>query len=64
MERMKEEIVPVKGQVWEKKFSGNEEGALVLDVMNIQVKVKQVVKQVRPRDKDLDIFHLEMTKQS
>lgn len=51
MERMKEELVPVKGQVWERKFSGSEGDALVLDVMNIQVEVKQAVNQVDPEIK-------------
>lgn len=60
VERMEEEPVPVKGQVWERKFSGSEEDALVLDVMNIQLEVQQAVQQVRPRDKNLDIFCLEV----
>ena len=33
---------------------------LVLDTLNIQVEVQQAVKQIRHRDKDLDIFNLEM----
>ena len=33
---------------------------LVLDTLNIQVEVQQAVKQIRPRDKDLDIFTLEL----
>lgn len=60
MERIEEEPAPVKGQVCEGKFSGNGEDTLVLDVMNIQLEVQQAVKQLRPTDKNLDIFCLEV----
>ena len=33
---------------------------LVLDTLNIHVELQQAVIQIRPRDKDLDIFYLEM----
>lgn len=46
--------------VWERKFSGSEEDALILEMLNIQVEVQQAVQQARPGDKDLDIFTLEV----
>lgn len=46
--------------VWERKFSGSEEDALILDMLNIQVEVQQAVQQARPGDKGLDIFTLEV----
>lgn len=43
------------------RFQGvKKKDTLVLDTLNIQVEVQQAVKQIRPRDKDLDIFNLEM----
>lgn len=49
-----------KGTVWERKFPGSAEDALVLDMLNIQVELQQAVKEVSPGDTDSDIFTCEI----
>lgn len=53
-------MVPVKEQCLKRKFSERvkKKHTLVLDALNIHVEVQQNVLQIRPRDKDLDIFSL------
>ena len=54
-------MVPVRAVFGKGSFQGvKRKHTLVLDTLNIHVEVQRAVKQIRPRDEDLDIFTLVM----